>query len=222
MPTEKNKFISSTPGKNTLKNPFIIYADFECILKPMDTCDNTPDNSFTTKQNVHTPCGFSMLTSYVYDKKLNEHYIYRGKDYLGMFSKTLKSEVEKIMNIKEKTMDLLTEQEIIAHDNAKICHICEKCFNEDNIIIRDTCHYTGKYRGPAHNARNLQYRVSQKIPVVFHNGSRYDFHLVIKQLAKDFDGPFNCLGENTEKYITFSIFHFKKKSQINKDLWHIK
>ena len=40
MPEEKNKFISSTLGKNTLKNPFIIYADFECLLKPMDTCDN--------------------------------------------------------------------------------------------------------------------------------------------------------------------------------------
>ena len=47
MPEEKNKFISSTSGKNTLKNPFIIYADFECILRPISTCDNTPDNSFT-------------------------------------------------------------------------------------------------------------------------------------------------------------------------------
>ena len=45
---------------------------------------------------------------------------------------------------------------------------------------------------------------------MFHNGSKYDFHLIIKQLAHDFDGPFNCLGENTEKYITFSICIFKK------------
>ena len=68
MPEEKNKFIiSSTPGKNTLKNPFIIYTDFETILKPISICDNTPDNSFTTKKNVDTPCGFSMLTSYAYD-----------------------------------------------------------------------------------------------------------------------------------------------------------
>ena len=73
MPTEDKKYISSTPGKNTLKNPFIIYADLECLLYPMSTCDNTPDNSFTIKKNVHIPCGYSMLTSYAYDKTLNEH-----------------------------------------------------------------------------------------------------------------------------------------------------
>ena len=88
MPEEKNKFISSTLGKNTLKNPFIIYADFECLLKPMDTCDNIPDNSYTTRKNVHTPCGFSILTSYAYDKNLNEHIYFRGKYCLSMFSKT--------------------------------------------------------------------------------------------------------------------------------------
>ena len=106
MPEEKNKFISSTSGKNTLKNPFIIYADFECILRPISTCDNnTPDNSFIIKKNVHTPCGFSMLTSYAYNKKLNYHTRYRCKDCLAMFSKALKSEVEKIMNINQKPMD---------------------------------------------------------------------------------------------------------------------
>ena len=54
----------------------------------MDTCDNTPDNSYTTRKNVHTPCAFSMLTLYAYDKNLNEHIYYRGKDCLSMFSKT--------------------------------------------------------------------------------------------------------------------------------------
>ena len=40
---------------------------------------------------------------------------------------------------------------------------------------------------------------------MFHNGSTYDYHFIIKQLAEDFKGQFECLGENTEKYITFSI-----------------
>ena len=43
----------------------------------------------------------------------------------------------------------------------------------------------------------------KKIPIVFHNGSTYDYHLIIKQLADDFKGQFECLGENSEKYITF-------------------
>ena len=44
-----------------------------------------------------------------------------------------------------------------------------------------------------------------KIPIVFHNASTYDYHLVIKKLAEEFKGEFGCLGENTEKYITFSV-----------------
>ena len=71
MPTQDKKYISSTPGKNTLKNPFIIYADFECLLHPLITCDNTEENSFTIKKNIHRPSGFSMLTSYPFDKSLN-------------------------------------------------------------------------------------------------------------------------------------------------------
>ena len=51
----------------------------------------------------------------------------------------------------------------------------------------------------------MRYKVSNKIPVVFHNGSTYDYHLVIKQLAEEFEGQFECSGENTEKYITFLV-----------------
>ena len=50
-----------------------------------------------------------------------------------------------------------------------------------------------------------KYRIPKEIPIVFHNGSRYDYHFIIKELAKEFDGNFECLGENTEKYITFAV-----------------
>ena len=52
---------------------------------------------------------------------------------------------------------------------------------------------------------NLRYKTQKKIPVVLHNGSTYDYHFIIKQLAKEFDGQFECLEENTKKYITFSV-----------------
>ena len=51
---------------------------------------------------------------------------------------------------------------------------------------------------------------------MFYNGSTYDYHFIIKELAKEFKGNFECLGENTEKYITFSV-SIKKKIE-NKDL----
>ena len=73
------------------------------------------------------------------------------------------------------------------------------------VIIGDHCHYRGKYRSAAHNICNLRYKIPKEIPIVFHNGSTYDYHFIIKELAKEFDGNFECLGENKEKYITFSV-----------------
>ena len=69
--------------------------------------------------------------------------------------------------------------------------------------VKDHCHCTRKFRGAA--ICNLRYKTPKEIPVIFHNGSRYDYHFIIKQLAKETDGRLECLGENTEKYITFSV-----------------
>ena len=69
--------------------------------------------------------------------------------------------------------------------------------------VKDHCCYTGKYRGASHSSCSLKYRIQKEIPVVFHSGSINDYHFIIKELAKEFDGSFECLGENTEKYITF-------------------
>ena len=71
--------------------------------------------------------------------------------------------------------------------------------------VRDHCHYTGKYKGAAHSICNLQYKTPKKIPEMFHKGSTYDYHFIIKKLAKEFEGQFECLGENTEKHITFPV-----------------
>ena len=68
--------------------------------------------------------------------------------------------------------------------------------------VRYHCHYTGEYRGAAHSICNLKYSVPQKILVVFHNESNYDYHFIIKELAEEFKKQFTCVGENTEKYIT--------------------
>ena len=57
----------------------------------------------------------------------------------------------------------------------------------------------------------------KKFPIGFHNGSTYDYHFVIKKLAEEFKGEFECLGENTEKYITFSV-PLKKESNNSKKI----
>ena len=42
--------------------------------------------------------------------------------------------------------------------------------------------------------------MSNEIPAVFHNGSNYDYHFIIKELVNEFEGQFECLGEYTDKY----------------------
>ena len=121
--------------------------------------------------------------------------------------------------MKKKDMIPLTKKEEENYNNQKVCYICKKEFDKNdkkNYKVRDHCHYTGKYRGAAHNICNLRYKIPKEIPIVFHNDSTYDYHFIIKELVKEFEGNFECLGENTEKYITFSV-PIKKRIE-NKDM----
>ena len=101
----------------------------------------------------------------------------------------------------------LTDKENKSYKEQKVCYICKKRFStndDDNKKyqkVRDPCHYTGKFRGAAHSICNLRYKTPKETPVVFHKGSTYDCHFIIKRLAKEFDGQLEYLGENTEKYI---------------------
>ena len=123
------------------------------------------------------------------------------------------------MYFEEKSMIPLTDNEKVLYDNEKQCYIREKEFCTDKTSkdyknkfkVRDHCHFTGKYRRAAHNIYNLKYKVPKDIPVVLHNGSIYDNHLIIKQISKDFKGSFTCTGENTEKFISFSMNMIKKR-----------
>ena len=99
----------------------------------------------------------------------------------------------KIINYEKKKIIPLTNGEKEAYGNQKNCYICEKEFCTDNNNkkefkrmqkVRDHCHDTGKYRGAAHSICNLNYKIPREIPMVFHNGSTYDYHFIVKQLAK--------------------------------------
>ena len=218
-PIKDNNTIKYNHGKRSMKLSFLIYADLECLLEKMSTCQNNLNKSSTTKINKHTPSGYSIFTSCSFDESKNKINYYRGDDCMKKFCKDLREHAMKIINYEKKRMVPLTTKEEICYNKQKICYICKKEFNNNDKKqqkVKDHCHYTGKYRGAAHNICNLKYKVSKEIPVVFHRGSTYDYHFIIKELVKVFDGNFDCLGENTEKYITFSV-PLKKKIE-NKDI----
>ena len=71
--------------------------------------------------------------------------------------------------------------------------------------VRDHCHYRGRYRGAAHSICNLEFKWPNEISVLTHNGSNYDYHFIIKELANTFERKFECLRKSTEEYKTFSV-----------------
>ena len=110
------------------------------------------------------------------------------------FCKDLRDQAMKTINCEKKQMIPLTEKENESYEKQKVCHICKKLFsadeNDNNAFklyhkVRDHCHYTGKFRGAAHSICNLRYKTPKEIPVVFHDGSTYDYHSIIKQLVKE-------------------------------------
>ena len=211
MPSNDNNLIRYGQGEKSLELPFIIYADLECLLEKISTCCNDPDLSSTTTINHHVPSGYSIYTHCSFDKSHNKLSQYRGEDCTKRFCKDLRDHATRIIDYKKKFITPLTKEE---EDKEKIGHICRK--ELDNDKVRDHCHFTGKYRGAAHNACNLRYKIPKNIPVLFHNGWTYDYHFIIRELANEFEGNFECLGENTEKYITCSV-PFKKRIE-NKNM----
>ena len=212
MPSPNNNIIKYNQGDKSLELPFIIYADLECLLKKIATCYNNPDLSSTTKINKHIPPGYSIYTNCSFVQSY-----YRGEDCMKRFCKDLKDHATKIIDFKKKAMIPLTKEEEDNYNKENICYICKKYFNND-MKVRDHCHFTDKYRGAAHNTCNLIYKIPKNIPVFFHNGSTYDYHFITKELACEFDGNFECLGENTEKYITFSVPITKRIDNKNIDI----
>ena len=193
------------------------------MIEKIDGCKNNPENSSTTKVSKHIPSGFSMSTISSFRSIENKHDVYRGKDCMKKFCESLREDAMKIINFKKKKMKLLTKEQQESYENAKICYICKEKFENKYLKdkkyrkVRDHCHYAGEYRGAAHSTCNLKYSLSKKIPIVFHNGSNYDYHFIIKESSEKFLKKFTCLGEKTEKYITFTVPVEKEVARINKN-----
>ena len=167
-----------------------------------------------------------MFTSCSFDEKENRLNHYRGKYCIEKLCKKLKKLAMKIISYEKKEMIPPTKEENKSYKNQEACHIWEEKFcvdkDDENYTnrkkVKDQCHYTGKFRGAAHNKCNLNYKVSKDILVIIHNAS-YDTHFIINQLAEEFKDELDCIGENMEKFITFSV-PIKKNCGDSKTITH--
>ena len=202
-----NTFISYKNFVHSEKAPFAIYADFESVLKPLDNCNPDPNRSYTKKYNKHEAVSFvyyiKSFNESVYKSKLRSYVREKEEDpdTTETFIKWLEEDVKIIANLGNKPMDITPEEE----EQFKQALNCWICGNKLNLQdrVRDHCHFTGRYRGAAHNRCNLQYSKPNNISVFFHNLTGYDSHLIIKNLNKTM-GTIDCIPNNEENYISFS------------------
>ena len=134
MPEWDNKTIKHNPGQKSLKAPFAIYLDLECLLKKEQSCQNNPEKSYTEKKARHEPSGWAMFTRCSFDKKENKLNYYKGKDCIEELCKKLKESAMEIINREKKEMVPLTHEENNFYNEQEICYICKErfCVNKDD------------------------------------------------------------------------------------------
>ena len=107
MPNENNKISKYNSGEKSLKVPFIIYVDLECLLEKIDTCQNNQNKSYMEKKAKHKPSGYSIVTCCSFNKSKTERNYYRGKECMKRFCKDLRNQATKIVNYEKKSNEFV-------------------------------------------------------------------------------------------------------------------
>ena len=126
MSAKDNNVIKYNHGENSIKLPFVVYADLECLLEKMSTCSNNPKESSTAKINKHTPSGYSIFTHCSFDKSKSKLNYHRGE---GLPSSIADDELENtICRVLQHIGANITNEKI------ESCHQLSK--NADMTIVK--------------------------------------------------------------------------------------
>lgn len=204
----QEKYITFNNHSNKFKKRFIAYADFETVLAPVSdrckVCSNLRckcDNSFTNSVNLQEPICYSF---YIIENGKSILYSsnYFGENAGEHFVRMLLEIEDKIIDLfnKNAPMKELTASQIDAYNSCSNCHICEKPISDYSIKVRDHDHYTGEYIGAAHSTCNVLRHHQKKLPIYFHNGSKYDYHLIIPHLHINGIRNISVLARNSEVF----------------------
>ena len=217
--------------RETVKIPFVIYADLESILEKLTSAQQhtsdmqdsvitaSQEQEKTEKLQKHVACSYGYKVVCCYDESISKPFkMYRGLDSVNKFFTDIFEEekeiLEKLKQFQKTPMNLSTEEKV-HHKNATTCYVCESNFTIENPKVREHCHVTGNYRGASCNKCNLGMKLTKTIPVIFHNLKGYDSHLLLPELGK-FNKKISIIPNNMQTYMSFSVgnktSYFDKKS----------
>jgi hypothetical protein len=187
-------------------HPWVIVADCEALIQPIDTTAPNPEKSYTNRIQRHQ--AYSTCAHLLQQKAENQikedEFLYRGHNPEKALVSYLFRIAEQAKTIRDSPVDMiLSDEDKKSFNESGQCYLCEEAFIKNNPKVRDHDHLTGKYRGAAHQDCNLQLRVPNFIPVLFHNLSRYDLHLIVRALAVD-DKEIKVIANNEEGYISLT------------------
>ena len=126
MPEQGKNILKYSPRDKSLKAPFIIYADLECLLKKKKPRQNNIENPYKQRKANHKPSGYSLSLICSVDETKNRHSFYIGRDCIKRFCNDLKELAAEIINYKEDEMAPLKDKEITLYKSQKVCHICKE------------------------------------------------------------------------------------------------
>lgn len=189
-----------------LKVPFIIYADFETYVRPIQTCDLDPTSSHTINLSQFDPCGFAFQVVSTDKRYSKSPVIYRGDNVVETFLSALLKEEKAIMDILHQVepMKISRETEVL-FDEATHCHLCGLEFQNRHDKVRNHDHITGEMFGIAHKNCNLKFKQVDFIPVVLHNLRGFDGHLIMQKLGKFKNKRLNVIANTNERYVSFTV-----------------
>ena len=130
---------------------------------------------------------------------------YRGENDAYGFMKAILKEHKYFRKIIKKQFNknlIMSKEEEHLFQQSNSCWICKKLIDNDEEKVRDHCHITGKFRGAAHWNCNINFQLTKKVPVIFHNLRGYDSHLIFNELNK-FDVKIKVIPNGLEKYMAF-------------------
>jgi len=217
LPSANNSIVKFKNVKHQYRIPIVVYANFEASLLPLEA--NEEELHTISKYQEHQPNSYSLILKSILTEDHLQHFglssipiVYRGDNAATRFLDNLYDIAEKVQVLYSYIvpMNILSREEIQKHTDATHCYLCEEVFTIDNHKCHDHSHLTGEYNGAACNSCNLNYKLPNFIPIIFHNLSKYDAHFIIPQLGRD-DGKIEVLAQTNENFISFSKTHDKIK-----------